>query len=124
MKKSRRKKTAINSNKKGNKKMTVVKATFKIGCCYEVENNILEVISSDAFADKMRDAILELTDTAVNPTDICIQTPDDSLVYEYTDNKDLSHYVGMSPKEFYAQRSSELELPEAGKGEKSKGKKK
>lgn len=104
--------------------MTVVKATFKIACCYEVENKIMNVISSDEFADKMREAILELTDTAVNSTDVCIQTPDESLVYEYSDNKDLSRFVGKSVKEFYDQSFSERERAEVGKDEKSKGKKK
>ena len=130
----------MNSNKKGNKKMTVVKATFKIACCYEVENNIMEVISSDEFADRMQEAILELSDTAVNPTDICIQTPDDSLVFEYSDNKEYTKYVGKSVgefhdqncsgfiekavKKFYAKSPSEQERSEAEKAEKPKGKKK
>jgi hypothetical protein len=64
--------------------MKIVEVKMKIACCYEVQEQIEEIVSSDEFAGKVRKAVADIVDKTtchgkLDINDMTIEVGDDDV---------------------------------------------
>ena len=70
--------------------MKIVEVKMKIACCYEVQAQIEEIVSSDEFAGKVRKAVADIVDKTtchgkLDINDMTIEVGEDDVRVLYDD---------------------------------------
>ncbi len=71
--------------------MKVIKATFKIACCYEVALHIEELLTGDSFAEKLRTAIAQEVDSGyeeLDSQDMTVEISDEDIEVLFDSSED------------------------------------